>query len=240
MQSLNVDKTLSYWDRQVSSFDAIYTGEKPTWRRFLDRVLRRDMYRRFDWVLQNSKDLAGKSVCDLGCGSGRYVVAYAESGARRVVGIDGAPGMVQQTASLIRGRQLHDRATVWEANILDCPNDETFDITLAVGVFDYTANAHPYFQRIITNTRARVLATFPRFWTYRMPIRKTRLGVLGCPVYFYTAKQVGALLKEAGFHCELLERVGAIYCVLAFPVHPPPRANSVARCPSGVSKKLPS
>lgn len=175
------------------------------------------MYRRFDWVLQNSGDLTGKSVCDLGCGSGRYVVAYADSGASRVVGIDGAPAMVDRTASLIREKRLEDRAIVRLANILDCPADEAFDITLAVGVFDYTADVFPFLQKIRQITRLRFLATFPRFWTYRMPIRKTRLGILGCPVYFYTEKWVRALLESSGFRCQRIETVGAIFCVLALP-----------------------
>jgi len=217
MQPSSMDKTLSYWDRQASSFDAIYTGEKPRWGRFLDRVLRRDMYRRFDWILQNSGNLTGKSVCDLGCGSGRYVIAYAEAGARQVVGIDGAPSMVRRAACLIQERRIQDRAAIRQANILDLPTDEIFDITLAVGVFDYTANAAHFVQKIRRMTGSRFLATFPRFWTYRMPIRKVRLGILGCPVYFYTAKQVRALLEEARFTCHLLEPVGAIFCALAFP-----------------------
>ena len=44
-----------------------------------------------------------------------------------------------------------------------------------------------------------------------MPIRRVRLGVLGCPVYFYTAEQVKKLHEKAGFICERIERVGAIY-----------------------------
>lgn len=50
-----------------------------------------------------------------------------------------------------------------------------------------------------------------------MPIRKVRLGVLGCPVYFYTAKQLESLLTEAGFIPQRVDRVGAIFCVVAVP-----------------------
>jgi len=213
----NDDKVLAYWDRAATGFDAIYTGEKPGWSRFLDRFLRRDMYQRFDWVLQNSGDLKGKSVCDLGCGTGRYVIAYAQSGASRVLGIDGAPGMVDRASFLIQQARLQDGAKVQKATILDCPEEEAFDISIAVGVFDYTQDARPYLNKIRKITRSRFLATFPRRWTYRAPIRKIRLGFLGCPVYFYTEEQIKALTAQAGFTCQLIERVGAIYCVLAVP-----------------------
>jgi len=213
----NTDKVLAYWNRTVSGFDAIYTGKKPGWARFLDKSLRRDMYQRFDWVMKNSGDLSGKSVCDLGCGTGRYVIAYAQSGARRVVGIDGAPRMVQLASSLIQEAGLQATAEAQEYPILNCPESEVFDITIAVGVFDYTQDAAPFLEKIRKITGSLFLSTFPRYWTYRMPIRRVRLGLLGCPVYFYTAKQIRALHEKTGFACERIERVGAIYCVVASP-----------------------
>src|ERR1700674_4769826 len=106
------DKVLDYWDRAVTDFDAIYTGSKPAWARFLDRRLRRDMYQRFDWVMQHSGDVRGKRVCDLGCGTGRYVIACAQAGAGRVLGIDGAPNMVKQASSLIHEAGVASRAEV--------------------------------------------------------------------------------------------------------------------------------
>ena len=217
MSDSTTNKVLAYWDRTASSFDAIYTGKKPGWARFLDKSLRRDMYQRFDWVMKNSGDLNGKSVCDLGCGTGRYVVAYAQSGARRVLGIDGAPNMVQQASALIQQTRFQGNAEVRQYPILECPENEIFDITIAVGVFDYTQDSAPFLEKIRRITGSRFLSTFPRYWTYRMPIRRARLGLLGCPVYFYTADQIRALHSKAGFTCERIERLGAIYCVLATP-----------------------
>ena len=217
MSESNSDKVLAYWDRNASSFDTIYTGKKPSWARFLDRALLQDMYQRFEWVIKNSGDANGKIVCDLGCGTGRYVIAYAQAGARRVLGIDGAPRMVQQASSLIRQANLQSIAEVQQHSILDFPENEVFDITIAVGVFDYTQDSVPFLAKIRRITNSRFLSTFPRYWTYRMPIRKVRLGLLGCPVFFYTEKQIKTLHERAGFECERIERLGAIYCVLAKP-----------------------
>ena len=50
-----------------------------------------------------------------------------------------------------------------------------------------------------------------------MPIRKVRLGILGYPVYFYSATQVQRLMVEAGFAVKRMDRLGAIYCVLGIP-----------------------
>lgn len=217
MSESNTNRVLSYWERSATSFDAIYTGKKSGWARFLDKSLRRDMYQRFDWVMEHSGDLHGKSVCDLGCGTGRYVIAYAQSGARRVLGIDGAGSMVKLASSLIQQAGVQGKAEVQELPILNCLENEVFDITIAVGLFDYTQDCAPFLNKIRRITGSCFLSTFPRYWTYRMPIRKVRLGFLGCPVFFYTENQIREAHEKAGFICQLVQRLGAIYCVLATP-----------------------
>ncbi len=217
MNSGEVRKVVEYWNQQADSFDAIYSGAKPGWARLLDRWLRKDMYQRLEWVLQHSGDWNGKSVCDLGCGSGRYVISYAAGGARRVLGIDAAATMIDKASALVTQAGAGDRCELRVLNILECPTDEVFDITLAVGVFDYVDDPVPFLSRIRKITRDRFLATFPRRWTWRMPVRKVRLKFLGCPVYFFTPKKIEALLGQAGFACQRMDRFGAIYGVLAVP-----------------------
>ncbi|MFY9643796.1 MAG: hypothetical protein WAK29_01375, partial [Terriglobales bacterium] len=65
-----------YWNDIASDFDAIYTGNKGLIGRSMDRWLRRDIYQRYEWVMRESgtsPDLSGMTVCDIGCGSGRFV-----------------------------------------------------------------------------------------------------------------------------------------------------------------------
>lgn len=210
------EQVLEYWDGAADGFDAIYSGVKPSWAKFLDRWLRRDMYQRFEWAMRNSGDVKGRSVCDLGCGTGRYVVAYAQLNAR-VVGIDGSSNMVKRARELVEAAGVSGRAKVQQADILDFQTDQLFDVTLVMGVFDYVQDARPYLRKIRGMTAGVFLATFPRLWTWRMPMRKVRLGVLGCPVYFYTARRIKALLGESGFACDRIDRVGKLHCVVAVP-----------------------
>lgn len=89
-------RVAEYRNSIATDFDAIYTGEnKSPIAQFLDHTLRKDMYDRFDWVLERSGDVRGKTICDIGCGSGRFVAALAKRGAAQVTGVDAAPEMIK-------------------------------------------------------------------------------------------------------------------------------------------------
>src|SRR5437867_8261022 len=88
----------------AASFDSIYASPS-----LLDRIFRRDMYERFQRTLEECRPLGGKSVLDVGCGSGRYGVAFAEGGAREVVGVDFAPKMVDLALDNARRAGVIDR-----------------------------------------------------------------------------------------------------------------------------------
>jgi 2-polyprenyl-3-methyl-5-hydroxy-6-metoxy-1,4-benzoquinol methylase len=75
-----VRQIADYWDRIALQLDAIYTGKKNKVGRVLDCVFLAHMYQRFDWVMRMSGDVRGRNICDVGCGSGRFVAALARQG----------------------------------------------------------------------------------------------------------------------------------------------------------------
>jgi hypothetical protein len=66
-------------------------------------------------------------------------------------------------------------------------------------------------------TRAKFITTFPRLFTWRAPVRKIRLMLKQCPVFFYTRARVVDLLTRAGFSVERFEVCGKIYWVSGTP-----------------------
>lgn len=61
-----------------------------------------------DAVLAALPDLAGATVLDAGCGTGRYCAALADRGAARVVGVDFSPEMLRRAAPTGARRVLGD------------------------------------------------------------------------------------------------------------------------------------
>jgi len=208
-----------YWNNIAEEFDSIYTGKnKSGLSRALDRYFRADIYGRFDWVMQNCGDVRGRSICDIGCGSGRFVVEFAKRGADHVSGVDVAPEMIRLAEQLAMANGVADRCDFAVADALNWNPPRKFDITIAIGFWDYIANPVERLRLIRRYTNGRFLSAWPRFWTWRMPVRKVRLEyILGCPVYFFRKPQVYQMLQDAGFRVESCEVVGKLFCVDARP-----------------------
>jgi ubiquinone/menaquinone biosynthesis C-methylase UbiE len=219
MKQDNMPQVARFWNNIASEFDAIYTGEKSSVGRMLDRWLRKDIYQRFDWVMEKSGKVAGKTICDIGCGSGRFVTEFAKRGALHVTGVDVAPEMLKLARNLVTQDGVLDRCDFVLSDVLTWKTDQKFDIAIAIGFWDYIMEPPERLRLIRKLTKGTFLSAWPRFWTPRMPIRKVRLQYIqGCPVYFFRRPQVYKMIEDAGFSVVSCTTVGKLFCVEARPV----------------------
>src|SRR5439155_23312356 len=119
---------------------------------------------------------------------------------------------------LATSERVTDACTFINTDVIDWRTNESFDLTIAIGFWDYIADPRSRLDVIRNVTRGRFLSAWPRFWTWRMPIRKVRLTALGCPVYFFRRPDMYRLLEQSGFRVESCEVIGQLYCVAASPV----------------------
>jgi SAM-dependent methyltransferase len=216
MKQDNMPQVARFWNTIAVEFDAIYTGQnKSRPSRFLDRFFRKDIYQRFHWVMRKCGDVRGKTICDIGCGSGRFVTEFANRGAAQVTGVDVAPDMLKLARGLVEGDGVADRCDFALSDVLNWKTDRKFDVAIAIGFWDYIRDP-PERLRLIRNlTNETFLSAWPRFWTWRMPVRKVRLHIRGCPVYFFRKPKVLEMLEGAGFEVVSCETVGKLFCVEA-------------------------
>ena len=211
----NMPQVKQYWNDIAHQFDAIYTGKKGPIARGLDRWLRRDIYQRFDWVMQQAGDVRGQQICDVGCGSGRFVAALAKRGAAHVTGVDIAPQMLELASALATEEGVANRCSFVNADVVDWKSPDKFDLTIAIGFWDYIQNPKSRLDVIRSISKGKFLSAWPRSGTVRAPIRKVRLNVLGCPVYFFSRDEVYQYLQNAGFRVDSCEVIGQLYCAAA-------------------------
>src|SRR5438132_11045985 len=206
----------AYWNSEVAAFDAIYSHRKSRFENWLDQTFRWDMYARFDYTMAHGEPIAGRTLLYVGCGTGRYAIEFARRGAREVVGIDISEEMIRDSEKRATAANVADRCKFVRSDLSSYEPVAQFDICIGIGLFDYIPEPLRVLSKMRSVVADRAIISVPRRWTWRAPVRKMRLGLRGCDVYFYSMKRTTELLKQAGFRRFEMQRVGQLYCVTAF------------------------
>jgi 2-polyprenyl-3-methyl-5-hydroxy-6-metoxy-1,4-benzoquinol methylase len=188
----------SHFHRDARRFDAIYEEHKGPVSRFIDHVWRGVVRRRFELTLRSLEPLEGRTVLDVGCGSGRYCIAFATRGASRVVGVDFAPGMIELANDLAKRAGVADRCEFRVGMFPDAVPDGPFDCSTALGFFDYVPEPVGMLRAMRERTRSTMIMSFPKSVEWRVPLRRLRFRVAGCPLFLYSEKRTRDSLAEAG------------------------------------------
>lgn len=194
-----------YFDGVPKQWDAFYSHER-RFAYFINNLLRKGLYERYRLTFEHCGDLSGASILDIGCGTGRYSIECVKRGAKSVVGIDFAPSMIEFSRGIARQMNIEDKCEFICGDFLTYSFQESFDIVLALGVFDYIKEPEPVFKKIAKFNPRKFAASFPKFtpiWGIQRKIRY--YWFKKCPVYNYTAEQLEHLYQEAPFaHYQVL------------------------------------
>jgi ubiquinone/menaquinone biosynthesis C-methylase UbiE len=186
-----------YFDGIAARFDSIYSAEKPLHQRIIDHAFRSTVNERYDLIMGELSNVAGKRILDVGTGSGRYAVELAARGAT-VVGADFSSKMLRLAREAAQQRGVAARCRWEEGDFLNLDLGDRYDVTLAIGFFDYVADPKPILERMMRLTKGMIYASFPKRWTVRTLPRKIRLTLNGCYVRFYTPREIEDLKRTLG------------------------------------------
>lgn len=193
------EKVRRHFEADAERFDAIYRENKGPVERFIDCVWRGVVRRRLDLTLEALHPLEGKSILDVGCGSGRFCLAFAEGGASRVLGVDFAEAMIEIAREYARRLNLESQCEFRVGSYPEDVPERGFDAATALGFFDYIEEPLPLMRAMGDAAPAAVVMSFPKAREWRVPLRRLRFKRLGCPLFLYEEAQVRRLLKEAAF-----------------------------------------
>jgi 2-polyprenyl-3-methyl-5-hydroxy-6-metoxy-1,4-benzoquinol methylase len=191
-------KVQTHFHGDARRFDAIYEESKNPIQRFIDHVWRGVVRRRLDLTVEKLEPLAGKTVLDVGCGSGRFCIAFAQRGAARVVGVDFAAGMIDIARDLSRQAGVGERCEYRVGGFPDVVPDGPFDASTALGFFDYIEDPVRIVAAMRAKTRSTMVMSFPKANEWRVPLRRLRFRMIGCPLFLYTEARTRQVLADAG------------------------------------------
>jgi cyclopropane fatty-acyl-phospholipid synthase-like methyltransferase len=204
-----------HFDKIPEQWDALYSHENPWWYR-LNKLLRPALFSRYQLTFEQCDNITNKTVLDIGCGTGRYSIEFAKRGAKRVVGIDFSPSMIEFCKKMAQEAGVAERCEFLCSEFLAMPLvEEKFDYIVAMGFFDYIENAQPFFDKIASLQPTKFIASFPLFsflWGIQRHIRY--YWIKKCPIYYYNKEQIESLCHNAGFPSyQVLEKREGLFCI---------------------------
>ena len=206
----------AFWNSEADAFQKIYTHRKSKFSNTLDQIFRKDMYERFQFTIANCEPIKGRTFLDVGCGNALSSLELARKGAAKVVGIDISEVMIGLCKKSSDAENLSDRCTFIQTDLLEYKPEKKFDVSFGIGLFDYIKNPLPVLTKMREVSTDKAIMAFPRLYTWRAPVRKVRLTLKGCDVYFYSKAKIERLLRDAGFSRWEIVKVGKLYCAVGY------------------------
>ncbi|CAN5443882.1 class I SAM-dependent methyltransferase [soil metagenome] len=194
------DKVRDHFHDDAQRFDAIYEEKKGPLAGFIDNYWRGVVQKRLELNVEYLKPFEGKKILDVGCGSGRFCIAFAQNGAEKVVGIDFAEGMIEIADRLANELGVGDRCEFVVGGFPDDidPAEGPFDACTGNGFFDYVENPVPIITRMRELTKGKLIMSFPKTVEWRVPLRRVRFWLKGTPLFLYTEAQTRDILARSG------------------------------------------
>jgi 2-polyprenyl-3-methyl-5-hydroxy-6-metoxy-1,4-benzoquinol methylase len=180
------------------TFDTFYGGQRSLPMQWIDRHFRSDMYVRFGKTFEALDNLEGRSVLDIGCGSGVYSVEALRRGASKVTALDPAPDMLKLVRERMEKAGLAGRCEIVEG-LFPQAMPPPHDFAIVMGVMDYVEDPVAFLGALRSTAKTSAAVSFPSRHWFRTPIRKVRYTLRKCPVYFYDERRIELLCSSAGF-----------------------------------------
>jgi len=183
--------TQRYFEKHARAFDRVYGTPRPFSQFRRGPRLGRELAASI--VAQHP----GPDVLDVGCGPGRVAEAVLDAGAADYVGIDFSPHML----ALARRRlERYPAVELLEGSFLELDLPRTFDVVLALGLYDYVDDPARAAAWMRARCSATLVASFTRWDWVKGPARHALYRLVHrCRIFDYTEDSVGQLLTAAGF-----------------------------------------
>jgi SAM-dependent methyltransferase len=197
MTSPTNSRTQSFFDRYAGEFNAIYGNRNTATNRVINALFRRSMRTRYEMTIAQAHPIAGRTVLDVGCGPGHYSIELASRGAKAVLGIDFADGMLEIARAAAARAGVSATCEFRRADFHDASLNGPFDFVIVMGFMDYMPDPAATIRRTLSLTRQRAFFSFPLAGGLLAWQRQLRYKNR-CDLFLYDREQVERLMAAAG------------------------------------------
>jgi ubiquinone/menaquinone biosynthesis C-methylase UbiE len=196
---MDENKVKNYFEDIAQEFDNIYDNEGTLITKITNKLFRKSLYERIPISLEECGDIKDKTIIDIGCGSGRLCYLLAKENASKVVGVDYSQQMIDIAKEFVKKKDLEEKIQFECVDFfVKYETKEKFDISIALGVFDYLQNPEKFLDKMKMVTKEKIIVSYPAKYAFQAPIRKVWLYSRKCPVFFYTEPQLQRIYENAG------------------------------------------
>jgi ubiquinone/menaquinone biosynthesis C-methylase UbiE len=207
-------RVAEFFDRYAADFDSIYGTSGGLVNGVVNRLFRGSMKLRFIKTLEACEPLEGRDVLDIGCGPGHYSVALARMGARSVLGVDFAEGMLDIARRRAADASVADVCRFEQADFFVHDFHRIFDYVVVMGFMDYVEDAGAAVRRVLDLTGRKALFSFPVAegllgWQRRRRYRDR------CALFLYRPEAIERLFAGIGGVSVAIEKIDRDFFVTA-------------------------
>lgn len=199
-----------HWENIAREFNFVYRKEKEALRRAFNKLFSRNMAERARLTLEECKDAKGKKILDIGGGLGHIRTELEKRGAL-IVGIGLFNDLLMEGGTR-RKLEFEKNLALLHGDFMSHLFRENFDISVALGVFDYIGNPVPYLKKMQSVTVDKCIISFPSKFAFPVPPRMIWCRSRKFPSHLYTKREIKRILSPAfprfriknicaGYHC---------------------------------------
>ncbi len=193
-------KVKIFFDNYSKGFSSIYNeDDKPrsTFDKFIDKFFRRAVFLRFKKTLEFTSNENIKSILDLGCGPGHYVIEFLKQ-KKDVTALDIAPLMIELTEKRVANLNFDSEFKTITGDYMDIKFDKKYDAICAMGFFDYIKDPVTVIKKLISDCNKEIYISIPDPYGILGLQRRVRYWLKNCPLYLYSYERIIDVLKDAG------------------------------------------
>jgi SAM-dependent methyltransferase len=196
----NISKNVSiFFDGYAHDFSSIYkedTRKRSSFDKLMDKWFRKGIKDRFDITINESKKDSIKSILDIGCGPGHFVVKFLEQG-KKITALDIAPSMIEIAKKRVQSMGKESEVIFILENYLEYRPTEKFDAACVMGFFDYVEDPVVVLKKLINDIKKEIYISIPNNKGFLAWQRKIRYNLRNCPLFLYSREFLEDSLKKA-------------------------------------------